>query len=192
MKQVRETAAGQSIAATVVLNKRGQVVAKVHAHFADSGRVRVDVFQVGDGPIERSLKAAGYNPEDARDRDEYMKRYYMPMACQQGAADGGGYDKFTAALSGLWIDGYRIADHCGHNDQTERLQKRYRKALAQCTTEAEARDVNRQYEEKARRIGARFANFCRRDDGLPGWGSLFLESGLDRLQAMGYTVINAI
>ena len=32
---------------------------------------------------------------------------------QQGSASGYGYDKFTAALSGLTIDGHTLGDHCG-------------------------------------------------------------------------------
>lgn len=37
---------------------------------------------------------------------------------QYARASGGGYDKFTSALSGLTIDGHKMSDHCG-----ERLKK---------------------------------------------------------------------
>ncbi|WPZ36729.1 hypothetical protein T8K17_11345 [Thalassobaculum sp. OXR-137] len=35
-----------------------------------------------------------------------------PDTVQTGSASGGGYDKFTAALSGLVIDGATMTDHC--------------------------------------------------------------------------------
>ncbi len=35
---------------------------------------------------------------------------------QAGSAGGYGYDKLTAALAGMTIDGYTMADHCGGGD----------------------------------------------------------------------------
>ena len=81
VKFVRESAAGKSISAWVVTNRRGECVAKVQAHFAPSGGVSVDVFNAG--------------------RD-----------VQHGRAGGYGYDKLTAALSGLVVAGHTLADHC--------------------------------------------------------------------------------
>ena len=84
-KQARETKAGKSISAWVILNPEGREVATVQAYYSDSGGVTVDVFQ-----WSRSDKAH-----------------------QQGHAGGYGYDKFAAALSGLEIDGIPMTDHCG-------------------------------------------------------------------------------
>jgi hypothetical protein len=89
MKQVRETKAGKSISAWIVLNPAGEEVANIQAYYADSGGVTVDVFNYR---ASKSSEALPY---------------------QQGHAGGYGYDKFAAALSGLEIDGVKMSDHCG-------------------------------------------------------------------------------
>ena len=81
VKFVRESAAGKAISAWTITNGRGECLAKVQAHFAPSGGVRVDVFNSG--------------------RD-----------VQHGSAGGYGYDKLTAALSGLVVAGHKLAGHC--------------------------------------------------------------------------------
>lgn len=85
MRQVRETKAGKSISAYVILRPDNTECATVHAYYADSGGVTVDVFQWSAPGKEH----------------------------QQGRAGGYGYDKFAAALSGLEIDGISMTDHCG-------------------------------------------------------------------------------
>jgi len=86
MRQVRETKAGKSISAWIIT--RGQRhVATVQAYYGDSGRVQVDVWHA-------SRMTDGTFPE-----------------LQQRSASGYGYDKLTAALSGLTIDGIRLHDH---------------------------------------------------------------------------------
>jgi hypothetical protein len=89
---------------------------------------------------------------------------------QQGRASGYGYDKFTAALSGLVIDGHVMADHCG-----ERLKP------------PRGNDVWSRDAECKR--GYRFSNWSVEK---AGWASCHKESGLDYLKALGYTIIAAI
>lgn len=86
---------------------------------------------------------------------------------QQGKASGYGYDKFTAALSGLVIDGHEMTDHCGG-----RLEKK----------------GGWKHEEKAKK-GYRFANW---DNEKKVYTSCFRLEGLKYLQDIGYTVIQAI
>ena len=154
MKQVRETEAGKAIAAYIVL-KNGKEVARVHAHFADSGNVQVDVWD--DATIK-----AGNGP-------------------QQKKAGGYGYDKFTACLDGMIIDGIRLYNHCGQ-PRTETDQAMFDKLLALHWKQG-AQGV----QDLARPYGLTFTNY---EDGK--YGSLYMISGLDRLTAMGYTVIQAI
>ncbi len=103
------------------------------------------------------------------------------MELQQGRAGGGGYDKFTAALSNAVIDGIKLNDHCGTNEETEKILSLYHSGKL---SEKAAK-------VKAAKIGASFANY-----GMLGkkkkYGSLYLLSGLDKLKAIGYTVIQAI
>ena len=150
-KQVRETAAGQSISAYIILNRRGDMVGNVQSHYSNGGTVTVDCWAYG-----------------AKRKD-----------LQQGRAGGGGYDKFTAAIRGMFIDGVELFDHCGKNKQSERILKMYHKGTL---TEDQAR-------KRANKIGARFANF---DQETHKYKSLHIQGGLDRLTAMGYRVLQAI
>lgn len=100
---------------------------------------------------------------------------------QHGKAGGYGYDKFTAALRGLTIDGVTLNDHCGQDVRSKRMLKAYTAAPAPIDQKA--------WDTKARKIGARFANWQRDGD---RYTSLHLESGLDKLKTLGYTVLQAI
>lgn len=92
-KYVSDTAAAKSISAYVILNKKGELVAKVQAHFSDGGTCTVNVF------------------------DWHGKGF------QRATASGYGYDKFAAALSGLEIDGVKIVDHGNSAKQEYKCDK---------------------------------------------------------------------
>lgn len=172
--RVTDTKAGRSISAYIILNKRDQHVATVQAHFADSGNVSVNVFDM------------------TGKRDT-----------QYGSASGGGYDKFTAALAGLVIDGHTMADHCGTvpevAEERARIMKSYVRQVKEvlavsvdpddADTRAALRCVLDRHNKRVVRIGARFANYMREEY---RYSSLYFEAGLDRLQALGYRVIQAI
>lgn len=134
-RQVRETQAGKSLSAWVILKGRKGVVAEVHAHFGCTGTVIVDVWDNG-------------------------------MLVYQGRATGYGYDKFTAALSGAVIQGVRITDHCGE-------QKSRPKGEATFPSNSEAPK------------GYRFANY---NSQASGWANCYRTSGLEILEAYGFTV----
>lgn len=93
MKRIYETNAGKSISAYVILNKKGQHVATVRAHFGNSV-VMVETANTG------------------------LSKSYEDGRLQQGRAGGSGYDKFAAALAGHTIDGHVISDHCGMTAKT--------------------------------------------------------------------------
>lgn len=97
----------------------------------------------------------------------------------QRKASGYGYDKFTAALSGLVIEGHKIFDHCGTDESTEKILKDYHSGKIKETTA----------NLRARKIGASFANW---NNITKKWGSLHYKSGLDRLTAFGFKIIQAI
>lgn len=146
MKQVRETAAGKSISAWVIINKKNVHIATVQAHFGNS-EARVDVWGIG-------------------------------TMLHQGKAGGYGYDKMTAAMAGAVIDGIKLYDHCGgHND------KAIEKALAQYNKDKTLQN------KIEKRLGARFTNWSSEKQ---AYTSLYYCSGLDRLSALGYRIIQAI
>lgn len=166
MRDIRESSAGQSLSAWVILNRKGEHVATVQAHYANSGGVTVNVRNHGD--------AACYA--------------YTVASLQVGRAGGYGYDKTTAALSGLYVDGVKLTNHC-----EERLP-RPKGCLWQDSDRA-----------RIERKGYRLANWhgprkagdpTYGRDGVPdeasGWTDAYRESGLDILRAFGYRVIQAI
>lgn len=145
-KQVRETKAGKSVSAWIVLKGKRQVAA-VHAHYSDGGTVLVNVFNYGDK--NRSAKDKPF---------------------QAGKAGGYGYDKFTAALSGLEIDGHKLTDHCQGHKKPVNGHKVFKR------------------DEKAPR-GWHFANYNSEGN---GYSDCYRIEGLKYLEAIGYTVISAI
>lgn len=213
--QVRETKAGKSISAYVVLNKKGEQVATVNAHFSDGGRVTVDVWNIGDKAVQAcrvaALKCGALKPEAfgkaveaskvKRDwgngQDHESHAAYDLFGMQQGAA--GGYDKFTAALRGIWIDGHQLAGNSDKSPATERLMSQYKRACEKFKfiTPIEGQGVSvsyafpegfrKEWDLKAAKIGAYFTNF---NGGRHT--SLYLEAGLKRLEKLGYRVIQAI
>ena len=191
-KQVRETAAGQSISASVILNKKGEHVATVQAHYSNAGRVTVDVWSTSVG-LEGMCKRADLWAKLPTDKD-YKAGAFDLWHLQQGSAGGYGYDKHAAALAGLIIDGHTIADHCGQVPEAEKarvsLMRAYRRAVVgNAVKTPAARDG---WQQKAKRIGCHFANWQQDADGCEGWGSLHFDQGLARLESLGYTVIRAI
>ena len=84
MKTADEYTPFNKISAYIVLNKQGEAVAKVLAHFGES-KVTVTV----------------YNFDENR-------------GSETSTASGCGYDKFTSALAGLTVAGHVMADHCDY------------------------------------------------------------------------------
>lgn len=99
---------------------------------------------------------------------------------QKGTAGGYGYDKLTAALSGMTIDGHSLSDHCGADDKSRAYLKAWHKATAP--------EAKKKVEENARKRGYYFANW-QTDK---GWSSCYRASGLDYLTALGYQLIYAL
>ena len=194
------------VRAHVVLNKKGHHVATVHVRYAKSGGVTVEVLSHGDAVAQRTAEAMGYafdddgkvttfNGKATKRAGEYA---YQVAGFQRATAGGWGYDKTTAALSGLYIDGIRMTNHCG-----ERL-KRPKGRLWQ---ESDRKRV------KAK--GYRFANWSQgmepgeldrygkpRElnrygrEGVPDTASGYVDAyrleGLAFLSSQGYRVIQAI
>lgn len=197
-KYVADKSAAKAISAYVILNRKGEFVAKVQAHFGNS-RVTVNVFD----------DKAGF---------------------QRATASGYGYDKFSAALSGLTIDGHKMSERCGERvkpprgkpcfpanykprkgyqvanygqwervaDKWERRDSYYWRDLAISQWRAangktesdwpEGEDCE-QVQRDARRM-AREAEESGRV--ISGYSDCYREAGLQYLKAIGYRVIQAI
>lgn len=197
-KYVNETAAAKSLSAYVILNRKGEHVATVKAHFSNGGTCLVNVH-------------------DFNSKDDGF---------QHAKAGGYGYDKFTAALRGMKIDGHAMSDHSEHGQAPRppkgrktypadfKLPKGYELANYASISKAtgsrlwsdhwkdEARkalsipaDTNLSDDEfetlfkKARQLEK---DWQQSDDCESGYTSCFRKSGLDYLKALGYRVIQAV
>lgn len=208
-KQVRETTAGASISAFVVLNKHGEHVATVNAHYSNGGRVSVDVWNIGDA-VTRSFetarrtgrlsdaalaKHASRAPDyyTGQDQREQWAAHDL-FGLQQASAGGYGYDKFAAALAGLIIDGHTIADHSGSVPESEKARQRILAQYKKAAMVGAGQTVSdrQKWQKKADAIGAHFCNWCTHESGAEYWADLHFTSGLSRLEAFGYRVIQAI
>jgi hypothetical protein len=104
-KYVSQTAAGKSIKARLIM-KGTREVATVLTHYGNTGSVLVNVFQREEA-AKRSIAArakAGnaFKPQEWESEGRF----------QWARAGGYGYDKETAALRGMNIDGHDLTDHC--------------------------------------------------------------------------------
>jgi hypothetical protein len=194
-KYVRETKAGRSIAAWIVTNGRGELVANIQAHFSDSGGVTVNAWDMATDGV------------------------------QIGRATGYGYDKLTAALAGMKIGGHTLSNHCevqkkkprgaplfprdyktprGYSlanfslrvrDDSEspwrRLTMDEQRATRFMDWPPEKRaELSNEFGE--RENANKLAAMAARGDILTGYDSCFKRSGLDYLRARGLRVFQAI
>lgn len=171
MKQIRESS---DSAAKIVLNKKGEHVATVQFRYGSGGGVQCDVWSRKEGETWLSLT-------------------------HQQKAGGYGYDKAAAALAGAVIEGYKLANHCGH---VEAAGEKKRAALLKAYKRRAnsglpmTREEHAEFEKKAARIGCRFANWgavgLAEGGNSNAWQSLHNESGLGRLEMLGFRVITAL
>jgi hypothetical protein len=168
-KYVSDTKAGKSISAYIILNKKGKEVATVRAHYSDGGNVLVNIFQ--------SSETHGF---------------------QAGSAGGYGYDKFTAALSGLQIDGHKLTNHCGESKKMPKGGFRAAKPPRgwmfnnrALFTDRKTLATDTERDEWEEKIG-RFHNHNL----PPGWyyapTSCYRNEGMNYLRSFGYRILKAI
>lgn len=168
-KQVRETAPAKQISAFVILSPECREVATVQAYFSAGGACWVDVW----GPS---------------------------TIIHQGRVSGYGYDKFTAALAGAVIDGIRMADHSATDEESQELLHQYHMNMKAHFAKEHHPTRQQYWDKRVAERGMYFANFQRVEvpdiqgntEPVVMAQSLFLKSGLDRLEAMGYKVFRAI
>lgn len=187
-----------NVSAWIVL-KGKKTVAKVQA-YCPASKVTVQVFNCG-----KTVKGLQYD-------NEYK-------CVQTKSAGGYGYDKLTAALHGIEIDGIILNDHCYTDKKSKRLLEQYKNEIINAHKLKELKiisvnDIFEKYRKKAGKIGASFANYQtyffneksgqydirsynfegnkEKTASISYYDSLHYISGLDKLTALGYTVIQAI
>jgi len=184
-KYVSDTKAGKSISAWVILKGKRQV-ATVRAHFSDSGSVLVNVFQDAQG-AERSEAAAARDGVKLKPNEWGEKS----LGFQHATAGGYGYDKLTAALSGLYIDGHVMTDHCSRKGAPKRPPNGLQRWPYESKPPRGYEFAN--YQQRFITFGFSSEKHEREDfTGNDGYESCYRLPGLKYLEAKGYTVIQAI
>jgi hypothetical protein len=189
MRDVRESSAGKSLSTYVILNPKGEHVATMRAHYANSGGVVVNVLNHGDEACERTARAMGHTIGDDG-RIETGAYAYTVASMQVGRAGGYGYDKTTAALSGLYVDGVKLTNHCEERLAPPRgrlWRDSDRKRLAR-------KGFALANYSPARESGREMNGYGRKGvpDSEAGWTDAYRSSGLDILRDFGYRVIQAL
>lgn len=204
-KYVRETAAAKAISAYVIM-KGGRKVATVQAHFSNGGRCLVNIWQES-AAAEKSQAAA-----DKAGMKYACPEYGNPFGFQHGTASGYGYDKFTAALSSMIIDGHILSNHCGMNRKPGKgklFPHDYKPAKGWRLSNWSTIDAstgqrvdsyhwrNLAWQELGENaepaaVQQRAMDLEAAADTISGYADCFRESGLDYLKAIGYQVIGVI
>lgn len=116
---------------------------------------------------------------------------------QDGKAGGYGYDKAAAAIAGFKIDGHILADHCGRVEpeamrKAANLLKRHQ--AGKFPKDPLAEDHYQQLDKAAKKLGFRFSNWQTIEKHSKGgcYLSIYPLPGLERLEALGYNVVQAL
>lgn len=171
MKRIYETAAGRQLTVCVIM-RGARHVATVRIHHG-STTVTAEISQDAEGCRRSEAAWAKMVKRQPRSSDTAQTRWGL----QSKKVGGYGYDKSTAALGGMWVDGHQLTNHCdggslpcpkaGHWPQDAKPPRGYR-----------------------------FANLKALDPENPGAGMVYMDcyriAGLEYLSALGYRVILAL
>lgn len=164
MKRIDETDAGKSIGVAVIM-RGSRHVATMRSYHAKTGGVTVEIYQNGEA-LARCHKALPLSEKDRARMLANLPDYYQNakpealeswlaherFSVQRGHAGGYGYDKKTAALSGMIVDGLALSNHCGRDKSSARWLREWRKVRKS------GGDTSK-VEERARKAGYSFANW---------------------------------
>jgi hypothetical protein len=185
MERIRDKKAGRAISAYVIL-KGSRRAATVHVLRGSGGGVQVDIWQEPEAASRSRaalLKAGGKLPPKPGE-------YIEPMALQQAKAGGHGYDKFTACLSGMWVDGHKLTDHCGESLKKPRGKKYFPQGFK--APEGYRLANFGTFQESTGRKVDPWAPETETGERVNGYSDCYRQAGLQYLAAVGYTVIEAL
>jgi hypothetical protein len=196
-KTVSETTAGRAIGAYVVLRPDNSVCATVQVCYATS-TLLATVTQYDDRARANTAAALGYgfdaythhitSAPKGKSRD-IGKPLYEVLGIQTASAGGCGYDKKTAALAGMVIDGHHLTNHCQTKKPLPDGQLVWRESDRKALESEGYRFAN--YTRITDQEAERFAHFGQAI-GVEGYRDAYRLSGLDYLVSIGYRVIQAI
>lgn len=192
---VTDTAAGKSISAYIVLNKKGVHVATVRASWSNSGNCLVNVHDDKDGFQSAKRGGGGYDKFASALSGMTIDGHVMNDHCGMSLSLPKGKNLFP---SGFKVPkGYHLANYWERSRATGKRLNKFdfedtaRKNLGFDNSGAENLDETR-YDQFALEREKLFQAWRDSDDCERGYSSCFRESGLKFLEAIGYRVIQAI
>lgn len=191
---VRETAAGKSISAYVVLNKKGVEVATVQAHFSNGGRCLVNVWDDKAGFQHASAGGAGYDKFTRALSGMVIDGHAMSDHCGGEGVPKMPKGRHTYPKDFRAKPGYTLANWVSVSRATGR--RIYNEAWVYHALELLGLKRDSMSESEWERVMVKAQELEKEwrasDDCETGWGSCFREAGMDYLKALGYRVIQAI
>lgn len=187
-KYVQDTAAAKSVSAYIVTDKKGAFVAKIQAHYSNSGRCLVNVFDTEEGFQSASAGGYGYDKFAAALSGLKIAGHKMSDHCGTEGVPKMPKGRKTYPKDFKVKKGYTLANWCSISKETgARLAPNHFRVEAEKllppgsdfgTIDKMSFQMERDWRES--------------DDCESGYGSCFRLPGLDYLKALGFNVFQAI
>lgn len=187
-KYVSDTKAAKSISAYIITDKKGRFVAKVQVHYADGGRITVNVFDTEAGFQSASAGGGGYDKFAAALSGMTIAGHKMSNHCGTEGVPKTPKGRKTYPKDYKVKPGYSLANWTSISKKTGNRVDSYdfrNKAQELLGEDAEWEAVK----EKAFQMDTEWR---ASDDCESGYGSCFRLTGLDYLKALGFNVFQAI
>lgn len=195
-KYVSETKAGKSISAYVILDKKGNHVATVKAHFSDGGACLVNVHDDKAGFQSASASGYGYDKLTSALSGLTIDGHEMSNHCSRDGAPKPPKGRKTFPHDAKPRKGYSFANYTAISRETGNTIYRdewIKRAYAELGIADASDDVkNERWDEVAAKAHDLETAWRKSDDCEAGYSDCYRESGLDYLKAIGYRVIQAI
>lgn len=195
-KYVRDTAAAKSLAAYVILNKKGEEVATVQAHYSNGGTCLVNVWDHKTDLQHDKAGGYGYDKFVSALDGMTIDGHVMTNHCSRLGAPKPPKGRKTFPRDYKPKKGYTLANYTSFSKETGNSMHRYdwiEKAIATLgIDEKDSETKNSRWEEIQEKAYELEIAWQQSDDCETGYSDCYRESGLDYLKALGYKVIQAI
>ncbi|RVT75635.1 hypothetical protein EM858_14400 [Agrobacterium sp. CNPSo 2736] len=196
VKYVSDTKAGKSISAYIILNKKGEHVATVKAHFSDGGTCLVNVHDDKAGFQRGTASGFGYDKFTSALSGLTIDGHELTGHCSRDGAPKPPKGRKTFPHDVKPRKGYSFANYTTISRETgntiyrdEWIKRAYEElGIADASND----EKNARWNEVAEKAHDLETTWRKSEDCEAGYSSCFRLSGLDYLKALSYRVIQAI
>lgn len=195
-KYVCDTKAGKSISAYIVLNKKGEHVATVKAHFSDGGTCLVNVHDNKAGFQSATASGYGYDKLTSALSGLTIDGHALTNHCARDGAPKPPKGRKTFPRDAKPRKGYQFANYTAFSRETGRtifrndwIEKAY---VALGIADATDEEKSARWDDVAAMAHDLETAWRKSDDCEAGYSDCYRLSGLDYLKAIGYRVLQAV